>query len=261
MQSAPGPPLPSFGQGGPVRDWDNEQAAYDRLLNRPARSINLPAASSFGQITAEQCLLLGFSFRETTGLAGAEIEIIDGAGQGGAPVAEINILAPPTAIVGQIDTDVDATASGVAAACQATLPAVAGQTTFITGFEVTGLGATAATTVNVTVQNVLGGTKSYVVAVPAGVTSQITPLIVEFSRPIPANAVNTTVAVNVPSFGAGNTQVFATAHGFQRLLAPAGVNVGQEATRNMPGGGILLRSGLFVRVIAGSVVGAVWVKL
>lgn len=102
-----------------------------------------------------------------------------------------------------------------AAAATATLAAAAGKTTYITGFEVTGAGATAASVVLVTVTGTTGGTLTYVLAVPAGVAVGVTPLIVMFPSPIPASAANTAIAVNVPSLGAGNTNAAAVAHGFQ----------------------------------------------
>lgn len=255
--AAPGKDL----QGAAPRDADYEQAVYDRLFGRPLRSINVPTTAASRLLLGEQCILVGYSLRETTGLAGAEIEFINGGDAGGEPVAELNILAPPLTIVGQTDTDIDASAAVAAAANTATLPGVAGQTTFISGFEITGLGATAAATVTVTVTGVLGGTKTYQIAIPAGVTLGITPLVVEFARPIPANAANVAIAVVATSPGAGNTAFAVTAHGFQRLALPAGANVGQEGTRTMPGGGLLLRSGLFLRVLSGSVTGAVWVRV
>lgn len=114
-----------------------------------------------------------------------------------------------------ISNDVDASAVGANALITSTLPAAPGLTTYLTGFEVTGAGATAASVVVVTVTGVLGGTKRYDVVVPAGATTSITPLIIEFTRPIPASAPNTAIIVTLPAFGAGNTNVALTAHGFQ----------------------------------------------
>jgi hypothetical protein len=111
-------------------------------------------------------------------------------------------------------TDKTASATGAASILTATLAAVASVTTYITGFEVTGLGATTALGITVAVTGTLGGTLSYILAVPAGVLVGATPLIVEFSRPIPASAVNTAIVVTVPSFGAGNTLAAVVAHGF-----------------------------------------------
>ena len=83
------------------------------------------------------------------------------------------------------------------------------------GFIITGAGATAASVVTVTVTGTITGTLSFALVIPAGATTSITPLIVEFSRPIPASAANTAIVVNVPSFGAGNTNAAVVAHGFQ----------------------------------------------
>lgn len=111
----------------------------------------------------------------------------------------------------------DAQAStGAAAAITATLAAVAGKRTFIAGFTVDGLGATAASVIEVTVTGVLGGTLRRKLSVPAGVGVAIAPVVVEFERPIPASADNTAIVVNVPSFGAGNTSSVASVHGFNR---------------------------------------------
>ena len=111
-------------------------------------------------------------------------------------------------------TDLTASATGVASAATATLAAAAGKFTYITGFEVTGGGATVGSLISVTVTGVVTGTLTYVFAVPTGATGGATPLIVEFSRPIPSSAVNTAIAVVVPSFGAGNTNSAVVAHGF-----------------------------------------------
>lgn len=122
---------------------------------------------------------------------------------------------------GTTQTNVDNSATGAATAIAATLAAAAGATTYITGFEVTGTGATAGSTIVVTVTGILGGTLSYELAIPAGVGTPINPLIVEFPSPIPASALNTAIVVNVPSFGAGNTNAAVTAHGFQQTTVNA----------------------------------------
>jgi hypothetical protein len=101
-----------------------------------------------------------------------------------------------------------------AAVATATLAASGGQTTYITGFEVTASGATAASVVLLTIANTKGGTMTYVFTAPAGVTTAATPLIVEFPYPIPANSVSTTIVVSLPSLGSGNTNAAVVAHGF-----------------------------------------------
>lgn len=114
-------------------------------------------------------------------------------------------------------TALTASSGNVAAtATTATLAGAAGKTTYITGFEVTGAGATAGSVVTVTVTGTNSATApTYVVTVPTGATTGIQPLQVEFPSPIPASGVNTAVVVNVPSFGAGNTNAAVVAHGFQ----------------------------------------------
>jgi hypothetical protein len=103
-------------------------------------------------------------------------------------------------------------AAGVATA---TLPAVTGRTNFLTGFEITGTGATVGAAVTVTVTNLIGGvTASYTYASATGATVANTPLIVQFPEPIPASAVNTAIAVSCPSIGAGSTNNTVVAHGY-----------------------------------------------
>ena len=136
------------------------------------------------------------------------VVVVDGAG-GGAGSGNAGI---PNGAVPLV-----ASSGNVAAtATTATLAAAAAQTTYITGFEVTGAGATAASVILVTVTGTISATApTYVLAVPAGVTVGATPLVVEFPSPLPGSAVNTAVVVNVPSFGAGNTNAAVVAHGYR----------------------------------------------
>ena len=96
----------------------------------------------------------------------------------------------------------------------ATLTGSATTTVYISGFEVTGAGATAGAVVTVTVAGLLGGTRSftYVAATGAAVANQ--SLIVPFFPPLPASAVNTPIVVTCPALGAGNTNNTVVAHGF-----------------------------------------------
>ena len=113
-------------------------------------------------------------------------------------------------------TPVSASSGNVAnAAAAATLPAVAGKTTYVTGFEITGAGATAAAVVLATLTGLTGGTATYVVVAPAGATTSITPLVVQFPAPIPASSVNAAITLTLPALGAGNTNAAVVAHGFQ----------------------------------------------
>lgn len=108
------------------------------------------------------------------------------------------------------------TQSAANGSCIANLNSAAGKTVYMVGFMVTGLGATAATSVVGTVAQLFGpGTLSFDIGVPAGVTTQITPLIFIPGVPWPAQATNTLIQITVPAFGAGNTQVHCSIWGFQ----------------------------------------------
>jgi hypothetical protein len=102
-----------------------------------------------------------------------------------------------------------------AAEASATLTPSATTTAYVSGFEVTGAGATSAAVVTVTVAGLLGGTRHYTYTFPAGATVACTPLVVAFNPPLPASAANTAIVVTCPSGGAGNTNNTVVAHGFQ----------------------------------------------
>ena len=100
------------------------------------------------------------------------------------------------------------------ASAVATLTGTATTTVYITGFEVTGAGATAANVVTVTVAGLLGGTRSYTYTFPAGATVACQPLIVSFYPALPASAVNTAIVVTCPASGSGGTNNTVVVHGF-----------------------------------------------
>lgn len=106
-------------------------------------------------------------------------------------------------------------ATGAAGAIAAAVPALANAVSYITGFQVTGAGATAGSVIVVTVTGVKGGPLSYELVVPAGAGVSVQPLQVTFDNPLPASAPNTAISVNVPSFGAGNTNAAVDVEGFQ----------------------------------------------
>lgn len=96
----------------------------------------------------------------------------------------------------------------------ATLTGSPGRTTYICGFNVNGLGATAATTVNVAVATVIGGNSlsfQYIMPLGAGVAS--VPVGTTFSPCVPANAVGSSLTVTVPG-AAGNTSTNISAWGY-----------------------------------------------
>lgn len=129
------------------------------------------------------------------------------------------VIAPPypaNMTTGVVATPITASSGNVAAAAAtATLAGAASKTTYISGFEFTFAGATAASVVTCTLTGTISGTMSYTVAVPAGAAVGGTPLVVPFNPAVPANAVNTAVVASCPSLGAGNTNATMTAHGYQ----------------------------------------------
>lgn len=102
------------------------------------------------------------------------------------------------------------------ASAVATLTGTATTTVYISGFEITGSGATAGLPVLVTVAGLLGGTRTYVYTFEAGVLVGNKPLTVQFAPPLPASAINTAIVVTCPASGAGGTNNSAVAHGFYR---------------------------------------------
>jgi hypothetical protein len=102
------------------------------------------------------------------------------------------------------------------ATAAATLPAAAGKFTYICGFTVSGLGATSATPVSVSVATLTGSvTPNYSYVFAAGAAVLNTFLNVTYSPCVPASAVNSTIAVTVPG-AAGNTATQINAWGYQQ---------------------------------------------
>jgi hypothetical protein len=103
-------------------------------------------------------------------------------------------------------------ASGGAAPAVATLVIPAAKMGYIDGFDLDGLGATAGSAIAVTIAGLLGGTLTFQVGIPAGVTVPFS-LSRRFNPPLQASAVATNIVVTAPSFGAGNTQSSCNAYG------------------------------------------------
>lgn len=101
------------------------------------------------------------------------------------------------------------------ASAVATLAGAAGATTYLSGFYISGAGATAASVVSATVTGLAGGTMTLTVVVPAGATTAIAPVFLDFNPPLPASAVNTSIVLTLPALGAGNTNASVTAWGFR----------------------------------------------
>lgn len=113
-------------------------------------------------------------------------------------------------------TDASQCATGAASALAPQISGVAGKYSYVEGFLITGLGATSAASIDVTLTGLVGGTWTFSIAIPAGATVQTTPLQVNFPRPRRSTAVNTAIVLNVPSFGTGNTKAQATIFGYTK---------------------------------------------
>lgn len=112
-----------------------------------------------------------------------------------------------------------ANGSGNVANASAAATLVAGGTgkrTFVQKIIVTGAGATAASVISVTITGLTGGTRTWNLVIPAGATTSITPLILDFGDGFPASADNTPITVTVPAAGAGNTNMSVNIFGFVR---------------------------------------------
>lgn len=109
---------------------------------------------------------------------------------------------------------VNSSASVANAAAVATLAGVAAKTTYLSGFEITGGGSTAAAIAAVTVSGILGGSLNYTYGFALGAGVGNVPLIVEFNPPLPSSAVNTSIVVTCAAGGAGNLANTCVAHGF-----------------------------------------------
>lgn len=112
-------------------------------------------------------------------------------------------------------TKVMATSGNVAAgAAAASIPAVAGKLNYITGFSVTGTGATAGQAVVITVTGLSGGTITFTHASATGVAVGNAQFNYEFPAPHPASAINTAISVSCASLGAGSTNNVTNVFGY-----------------------------------------------
>lgn len=200
------------------------------------------------------CVLMGWSIRESTGLAGAMVELISGSSSAGELLATVALNSGFDLSAAQ--TPLANTASGANAVQTATITPAAGVFAFVTSLRITGLGATGATVVTATLAGVQGSTISYPVTVPAGATTAITPVTDAFgTRGLQGSAAGGAITLTLPAFGAGNTLELAELTGYGQQPA------GAERTESTPGPGLLARNGVFLNVVSGSVKGTLWVKV
>lgn len=133
----------------------------------------------------------------------------------GTPVTLTTDLGLPISLGNNGAANVVATSGNAANAIAiATLPAVAAKTTYITGFDVTGSGATAGLPVVVTIAGLLGGSITYTYSAAVGALVANTPLSIRFPVPMPSSAVNTAITVTCPSLGLGATNNVVNAFGY-----------------------------------------------
>lgn len=211
-----------------------ELADQDWTGVRPARAISLPVGQISGKLLSVAGLLTGWSLRESQGASSAS-------------------------------------SSGGAQANNSSIAAQVGSVALCSGFEITGGGATAALEVVATLTGVVGGPLSYVISVPVGATVGINPLAVAFSPPLVASAANQAITINVPTFGAGNTNAASVIHGgYQaqvdlwdggdttgQLMASLQLLPGQHDQEWLDDSSLFFDNGLFFSLVSGQVKGAV----
>lgn len=204
----------------------------DFTATRPARALSLPVPLASGKLLTLAALLTGWSFRESQG-------VLSSSSSGGNQVNNSSIAAQ----------------AGSLAVCS--------------GFEVTGAGATAGVDIVATLTGVVGGPLSYVISVPTGALTGISALAVEFSPPLVAAAANTAIIINVPAFGAGNTNAASVIHGGYlaqldlidggdangQLLVSLSLLPGAEDHEALGDGALFCDNGIFFNLTSGQVRG------
>jgi hypothetical protein len=105
-------------------------------------------------------------------------------------------------------------ATGTTGALTASLLSTSSSVTNMTGFYVSGSGATTAIVLDVTVTGSVGGTLHFSYGVSGTTTAANTPLNITFACPLQAAAANTAIVVNVPAAGTGSVIQSVTAFGY-----------------------------------------------
>lgn len=95
-----------------------------------------------------------------------------------------------------------------------TLAAPASGINYVTSIAITGAGATAASIVVATLSGVVGGPFAYIIAVPAGATTGITPIFRQYPIPL-AGVAGQAITLSLPALGAGNTNAAVNLAGFR----------------------------------------------
>lgn len=95
-----------------------------------------------------------------------------------------------------------------------TMPAISAKFTYITGFDITGSGATLGLAVTCTLTNTGSGTHSYTYVAVAGALLANASLNKSFPTPLKATATNTAPVLSCPSLGTGNTNMTINMDGY-----------------------------------------------
>jgi hypothetical protein len=93
-------------------------------------------------------------------------------------------------------------------------------TAYLCGFIVTGSGSVGGSLVLVTVEGLLGGTRSFCYGFEAGVNKVNTPLAFNFNPPLIGVAPGAQILLTVPAGGTGNLNSMATIYGYAATAAP-----------------------------------------
>jgi len=101
------------------------------------------------------------------------------------------------------------------ATATATIPAIPGKITYLSGLMITGAGATAGAVVNPTITGLSGGTVTLTYTSATGAAVGNAPLFLDFDPDLPASAPNTAIVVSCPALGTGNTNNTVIAWGYQ----------------------------------------------
>jgi len=136
---------------------------------------------------------------------------VDGSGNVIDYTQNINVAPGPG---GRVDVSCS-TGNVAAAVATCTMPATTGKTTYVTGFDISGSGATVGSVVTCTLTNTNSGTMSYTFAATAGALLADTPVSKDFKTPLKATASNTAPVLSCPSLGTGNTNMTINAYGYE----------------------------------------------
>jgi hypothetical protein len=93
-------------------------------------------------------------------------------------------------------------------------------TAYLCGFIVTGSGVVGGSIVLVTIEGLLGGTRTFAYGFAQGANVVNTPLICNFNPPLPGIAPGAQILLTVPAGGTGNLNSMATIYGYAANAAP-----------------------------------------